>query len=72
MLFWKKYTEDEFLSCCMHVQRNKIYDKGKKRCLSKHFIVKIGKRELTKNYIFFTKKKLLNPVAKFIVPDWEI
>jgi hypothetical protein len=56
----------------MHVQRNKIYDKGKKRCLSKNFIVKIGKRELSKNYIFFTKKKLLNPVAKFIVPDWEI
>jgi hypothetical protein len=52
----------------MHVERNKIQRQREE----KMSVVKMGKRELTKNYIFFTKKKLMNPVAKFIVPDCEI
>ncbi len=35
------------------------------------FYYKNGKKELPKS-IYFLKKNLMNPVGKFIVPEWEI
>ncbi len=49
----------------MHVEGEGVKDV----CLT--FYYKNGKRA-DKNYIIFIKKKVLNPVAKLIVPEWVI